>query len=88
MLCRGTRDVNVCVLQDAGEHVLHCAVREGLTAVVQTMCAFGCKVNCLTKVGALDFFFLALNHFNVMMKMHSSTKFQSPFSVHFFCLWD
>ena len=38
------------VLQDAGEFVLHCAVREMLTTIVQTMCAYGCKVDITTKV--------------------------------------
>ena len=37
-------------LQETGEATLHCATREGLLTVVQTMCAYGCKVDIQTLV--------------------------------------
>ena len=33
-----------------GETPLHCAARDGLLPVVQTMCAYGCSVDVVNKV--------------------------------------
>lgn len=37
--------------KESGDCALHCAAREGLTAVVQTMCAFGCQVDIISQDG-------------------------------------
>ncbi|XP_021346109.1 death-associated protein kinase 1-like isoform X4 [Mizuhopecten yessoensis] len=37
--------------KESGECGLHCAAREGLSAVVQTMCAFGCQVDIVSQDG-------------------------------------
>ncbi|KAL3866656.1 hypothetical protein ACJMK2_043939 [Sinanodonta woodiana] len=39
------------IVEEAGESALHCAAREGLTLVVQTMCACNCQVNTNTRDG-------------------------------------
>ncbi|XP_052792914.1 death-associated protein kinase 1-like isoform X2 [Mya arenaria] len=54
-------------IEDAGEYVLHCAVREGLTSVVQTLCAYGCKVDVLTKESSLTPLHIASKIGNIEM---------------------
>lgn len=39
------------VEKESGDSPLHCAVKEGMTAVVQTMCGYGCQPNVVNKVG-------------------------------------
>jgi len=39
------------LLDQNGESPLHCASKEGLYSVVQTMCALGCKVDVVNKNG-------------------------------------
>ncbi|XP_052278022.1 death-associated protein kinase 1-like isoform X2 [Dreissena polymorpha] len=36
-------------VEEVGEYVIHCATREGLTSVVQTMCAYSCRAEVTTK---------------------------------------
>ncbi|OPL33077.1 death-associated 1 protein kinase, partial [Mytilus galloprovincialis] len=39
------------VEKESGDSPLNCAVKEGMTAVVQTMCGYGCQPNVVNKVG-------------------------------------